>query len=122
MPVAAAVFAALAAVLHVAIFVMESVLWTRPAVYRRFGLASADDAAATQSMAYNQGFYNLFLALGIVIGIAVGGSVGTALVVFCCACIVAAAAVLLTTGLSYLRAAATQAVFAVVALVLFAVL
>ena len=122
MPVAAAVFALLAAALHVGIFVMEAVLWTRPAVYRRFGLASADDAQATKSMAYNQGFYNLFLAVGIVVGVAVGGDVGTAVVVFCCACIVAAAAVLLTTGLSYLRAAATQALFAVIALVLFAVL
>jgi putative membrane protein len=122
MPALAAVFALLAAALHVAIFVMESVLWTRPAVYRRFGLASVDEAQATKSMAYNQGFYNLFLAVGIVVGVAVGGDVGTALVVFCCASIVAAAAVLLTTGLSYLRAAVTQALFAVIALVLFAVL
>ena len=122
MPLVAAVFALLAAALHVAIFVMESVLWTRPAVYRRFGLVSADEAQATRSMAYNQGFYNLFLAVGIVVGVAVGGDVGTALVVFCCASIVAAAAVLLTTGLSYLRAAVTQALFAVIALVLFAVL
>ncbi|GAA2063436.1 hypothetical protein GCM10009722_25640 [Williamsia deligens] len=68
------------------------------------------------------GFYNLFLAVGIIVGIAIGGTAGTTLVVFCCACIVAAAAVLLTTGLSYLRAATTQALFAVIALVLFAVL
>ena len=122
MPVLATVFAGLAALLHVAIFAMESILWTRPAVFRRFGLASAAEAEATRSMAYNQGFYNLFLAVGIVVGIAIGGDAGTALVVFCCACIVAAAAVLLTTGLSYLRAAASQATFAVVALVLFAVL
>ncbi|MGZ8177156.1 DUF1304 domain-containing protein [Williamsia sp. SKLECPSW1] len=122
MPVLATVFAGLAALLHVAIFAMESILWTRPAVFRRFGLASTAEAEATRSMAYNQGFYNLFLAVGIVVGIAIGGDAGTALVVFCCACIVAAAAVLLTTGLSYLRAAASQATFAVVALVLFAVL
>ena len=122
MPVLAAVFAVLAAVLHVAIFAMESVLWTRPAVYRRFGVTSDADAATTKPLAFNQGFYNLFLAVGIIVGVVIGGTAGLTLVAFGCLCIVAAAAVLASTGSAYFRAAATQALFAVIALVLLAVL
>ena len=122
MPVLAGVFAVLAALLHVAIFAMESVLWTRPAVYRRFGVASDADAATTKPLAFNQGFYNLFLAVGIIVGVVIGGTAGLTLVAFGCSCIVAAAAVLASTGSAYFRAAATQALFAVLALVLLVVL
>ncbi len=41
----AVVCAALAALLHVYIFVMESVQWTRPAVWRRFGVRDQASAA-----------------------------------------------------------------------------
>ncbi|MET0317260.1 MAG: DUF1304 domain-containing protein, partial [Rhodococcus fascians] len=63
MPVIASIFAAVAAALHVVIFFMESVAWTKPAVWRRFGVASQADADVVRPMAFNQGFYNLFLAL-----------------------------------------------------------
>ncbi len=63
------VFAALAAIVHVLIFVMESVLWPKPATWRRFGLSSQSDADIVEPMAFNQGFYNLFLALGTGLGI-----------------------------------------------------
>ena len=62
---AGGVFAAIAAAIHVAIFVLESVLWMRPSVRRIFGVRSDADAAAIRPMAFNQGFYNLFLALGV---------------------------------------------------------
>ena len=65
----ATVFAALAALLHVYIFVMESVQWTQPRIWRRFGVADQAAADTTKPMAYNQGFYNLFLAIGVVIGL-----------------------------------------------------
>ena len=77
MPVAAAVFAALAAVLHVLIFVMESVLWARPQVWRRFAVPNQSDADVLRPMAFNQGFYNLFLALGIFGGLIVGEPAAT---------------------------------------------
>ena len=48
---------------------MESLTWTRPATWKRFGLASQADAETTKPLAYNQGFYNLFLAIGAFIGI-----------------------------------------------------
>ena len=116
------IFAALAAVLHVAIFLMESVLWTKPRIYGRFGVRSAEEADVIKPMAYNQGFYNLFLAIGIFIGLAMSGARGEALVVFALSCIVGAALVLVSTGVSYLRAAVSQAAFAVIALVLWAFL
>ena len=122
MPVAAAVFAALAAVLHVLIFVMESVLWARPQVWRRFAVPNQSDADVLRPMAFNQGFYNLFLALGIFGGLIVGGAGGHAIVMFCCLCIVGAALVLVSGGSKYARAAAMQGSFALVALVLDAVL
>ena len=65
----ATVFAALAALLHVYIFVMESVQWTQPRVWKRFGVPDQAAADTTKPMAYNQGFYNLFLAIGAVLGL-----------------------------------------------------
>ena len=73
MIVIATLFAALAAVLHVVIFVFESVLWTRPSIWKRFGLADQQAADITKPMAYNQGFYNLFLAIGAFVGLIVYG-------------------------------------------------
>ena len=49
---------------------MESLTWTQPATWKRFGVASQADAETTRPTAYNQGFYNLFLALGALVGIA----------------------------------------------------
>jgi putative membrane protein len=78
--------AAVAALIHVQIFALESVLWMRPAVHRRFGIGSAADAATTRPLMFNQGFYNLFLALGIGIGLVLlhsgPESAGRAIVVF----------------------------------------
>lgn len=68
MILASLLFAFLAAALHVYIFTMESFTWTRPATWKRFGLASQADAETTKPLAYNQGFYNLFLAIGAFIG------------------------------------------------------
>ena len=63
----ALIFAALAALLHVYIFVMESLTWTSARTRATFG-TTAEEAETTKLLAFNQGFYNLFLALGIVAG------------------------------------------------------
>lgn len=118
----AQVFAALAAGLHVVIFVMESVVWTKPAVWSRFGVASQNDADIVKPMAFNQGFYNLFLAVGIAVGLVVGGSAGDAIVYFACASIVGAALVLASGGAKYFRPAFVQGVTPLIALVLAAIL
>ena len=78
----ALVLAALAALVHVYIFVIESVQWEKPSTLRAFGM-NAEQAAVMKPLAYNQGFYNLFLALEIAAGIGLVGphrNVGVALV------------------------------------------
>ncbi|MWB98570.1 DUF1304 domain-containing protein [Agromyces seonyuensis] len=124
MLIAATVFVALAALLHCVIFYWESIAWTRPATWKRFGVPDQAAADATKSMAYNQGFYNLFLAIGAVLGLVVyftgSTGIGTALVLFSTGCMVLAAAVLTTTGKGYWRPALVQGVFPLVGFVLFA--
>lgn len=127
-PIIATTVAALAALLHVYIFVMESIQWTQPRVWRRFGVADQAAADVTKPMAYNQGFYNLFLAIGVVIGLALfwAGDAGTtaevagrALVLFSLGSMLAAALVLVTSGAKYLRPAAIQGTLPLIGFVLF---
>lgn len=121
MNVASQVFAILAAALHVVIFGMESVWFMRPGVHRRFGAATVADAQARRLFAFNQGFYNLFLATGVLAGVALlhaGGNamVARTLVLFGCACMVGAGIVLFASaGISLLRAAIVQAIFPLLA-------
>ena len=124
MAVIASIFVALAALLHGYIFLMESLWWTRPSTWKRFGVADQAAADTTRPMAYNQGFYNLFLGIGAALGLimywagAVG--VGKALVLFTTACMVLAALVLTTTGRGYLRPALIQGTLPLIGFVLFA--
>ncbi len=117
-----AVAAALvAAAIHLWFFVLESVQFTQPKVYARFGLHSAEDAAIVRPMAFNQGFYNLFLAIGILVGlalVAVGQvDAGRAIVLFACATMVGAGVVLLASNRRFLIGASIQAVPPLVVLV-----
>ncbi len=120
--VLAVVAACLAAVLHVAIFFMESVLWSRPAVWRRFGVASQQEAAVLQPMAYNQGFYNLFLALATGVGLLLLVSppvfqVGIGIAGVALASMLLASVVLVTSNPKLVRAAATQGILPLIAIV-----
>ncbi|WP_401000215.1 DUF1304 domain-containing protein [Agromyces sp. GXQ0307] len=102
----------LAALLHVVIFVLESVRWMQPSTWRVFGVRDREQAEVLRPMAYNQGFYNLFLAIGALAGIWLLWTdlprVGLTLALFTTACMAAAAVVLTTTGRGYLRAALVQ--------------
>jgi putative membrane protein len=124
----ATVFGALAALLHVYIFVMESVQWTQPRVWKRFGVADQAAADTTKPMAYNQGFYNLFLAVGAILGIVLFWvsshgtpmmGAGLALALFSLGSMVAASLVLLTSGGKYLRPALIQGTLPLIGFVLF---
>ncbi len=66
---AALVFAGLAGLLHVYIFTMESLTWTSKRTRAAFG-TTPEEAETTKLLAFNQGFYNLFLA--IVTGVGIG--------------------------------------------------
>jgi putative membrane protein len=115
------VFAILAALLHVYIFVMESLTWTSARTRATFGITE-EQAAATKELAFNQGFYNLFLAIvsGIgVLGVFTGSrAVGVALVFAGVGWMLAAAVVLLASSPDKARAAVTQGTFPLIAIVL----
>jgi putative membrane protein len=64
MPLLAIVLAAVVALIHLYILVLEMFWWNTPRGHKAFGLAP-DFAAATQVLAKNQGLYNGFLAAGI---------------------------------------------------------
>lgn len=126
--IVATVLGALAALVHVYFFVLESIRWRAPRVWRRFGVADQAAADTVRPMAYNQGFYNLFLALGAVLGLVLFwlGHQGTAaevagrtLVLFTLGCMAAAALVLLTTGRRFAGAALIQGALPLAAFVLF---
>jgi putative membrane protein len=109
------IFLLISAVIHLLIFVMETVLWKRPAIWRRFGLRTQEEAELVGPMAYNQGFYNVFLAIGAGTGLVMLGSNnwvqgGIALSLFSAASMVLASIVLLTSSPKLARSAAIQGV------------
>ena len=74
--------------LHVYILVLEMFLWDKRAGLRAFGL-TPDFAAATRTMAANQGLYNGFLAAGLFWGLSLGAD-GFAVKVFFLLCVLVA--------------------------------
>ncbi|KKC03175.1 DUF1304 domain-containing protein [Mycobacterium nebraskense] len=115
------VFAGLAGLLHVYIFVMESLTWTSPRTRATFG-TTAEEAETTKLLAFNQGFYNLFLAVvsgvGIVAIVLRHNAVGAALIFAGVGSMAAAAVVLLLSAPDKARAAVTQGTFPAIAIVL----
>jgi putative membrane protein len=124
MVTAALVFATLAALLHVYIFTMESLTWTSKRTRATFG-TTPEEAETTRLLAFNQGFYNLFLAIVSGLGIAamVMGhkDVGAALVFAGVGSMAAAAVVLVLSALDKARSAVIQGLFPVIAVVLLVV-
>lgn len=121
MPIVAVVAALVAAGFHVLFFVLESVTFSQPRVAARFGLSTPEQIATVRPMAFNQGFYNLFLAVGVVGGLALAASgsveAGRAIVLFACASMVGAGLVLYASSRRFARSAAIQAVPPLVAIV-----
>jgi putative membrane protein len=127
MLIVAIVAASLAALLHIYIFLMESVLWMRPSTWKRFGLKSQDEATTIRPMALNQGFYNLFLAIGVIVGLFLLPhpalhAPGVLLIFFSCASMLAAALVLIISNPKLARAAVLQGIFPLIAVAALAVL
>jgi putative membrane protein len=123
MSTVALIFAGLAALLHVYIFVMESVTWTTPRTRAVFG-TTADEAQTTKMLAFNQGFYNLFLAVITGAGIAAIAlghmAVGAALVFAGVGSMLAAAFVLIASSRDMTRSAVIQGVFPLITVALLA--
>jgi putative membrane protein len=71
---AANVMVGLVALLHVYFLVLEMFLWDKPRGMRTFG-TTPEFAAASKSLAANQGLYNGFLAAGLIWGLFAGDPV-----------------------------------------------
>ena len=120
MPTVSLVLAGLASVLHVYFFALESLLFRRPFAHRTFGVT---DPAEVELLAFpmlNQGFYNLFLAVGTLVGV-IGVSrdwepQGSTLVVYGCLFMIGAALVLVVARPRMARAAAVQGLLPLLAL------
>jgi putative membrane protein len=109
-----------AALAHVLFFLEESVWWMRPAIHQRtFGM-DAEQARVVRLFAFNQGFYNLFLALEIAAGLAAAHlghpAAGHALLAFACASMVGAAVVLVASSPRFWVGALVQGVPPAIAL------
>lgn len=114
------VLAALAALVHVYIFTLESLTWTSPRTRATFG-TTPEGAEATKELAFNQGFYNLFLAVvaaaGVVATATGADAAGAALVLAGTGSMLAAALVLVLSSPGKARAAAVQGAFPLLAVV-----
>lgn len=121
MHIVALALAGLAAVLHVYIWYLESLTWTTPAT-RAIFRTTEEEAEATRFLAFNQGFYNLFLGLvagaGIVAYVVGEQTVGRTLIYAGAGSMVAAAAVLGLSSRGHRTAALRQGLLPAVALVL----
>ena len=115
------IFAGLAALLHVYIWVMESLTWTSARTRATFGITQ-EEAVATKELAFNQGFYNLFLAIVTAVGLVLGAfeyyDAAQALIFAGTGSMLAAALVLLVSSPDKARAAITQGILPLIAIVL----
>ncbi|WP_431950531.1 DUF1304 domain-containing protein [Nocardia lijiangensis] len=105
------ILAVLAALLHGYIFVLESLRFAEPKVYAGTFRVERGDLAAVQPWAFNQGWYNLFLAIGTLVGALLLPTLpdaGWALVLMGCGSMIAAAAVLVATDRRLVKAALIQ--------------
>lgn len=114
LPLVGLILAGIAATLHVAFFVLESVLFRLPIGRRVFGVRAESDSAPLRLFAVNQGIYNLALAIVVFIGIVLvalepASIAGIAVIVAGCAVMtVAGAALALTAPLRTLPIALAQ--------------
>jgi len=76
------------AFLHIYFLVLEMFLWDKPFGLKTFN-QSLEAAAATKTLAMNQGLYNGFLAAGLIWGLGLGAD-GSPVKIFFLVCIVIA--------------------------------
>ena len=103
MPIISKIMIILAGIFHVLFFLLESVFFMNERVYRVFGATTDYEALILQDFAFNQGFYNLFLAVGAIVSVLFESkfkpNVGNSIAVFSSLCMIGAGLVLLfSTG------------------------
>lgn len=120
MEIVASIFAILAVAVHVFIWILESFLWTKPATTKTFGTTS-EFARESKTLAFNQGFYNLFLAIvagiGLVLLLGEHTDLGKALLFSSLGSMVLASVVLIISDRTKVRAAFVQFITPAIALV-----
>lgn len=102
----------LAVLFHFYVFVLESLTWRKPKTWKTFGISSQERADIIAPMALNQGFYNLFLACGAGVGLAMLGinsTIALTLLAFASLSMAGAGAVLFFSVKTSRRAAIIQA-------------
>ena len=111
MPTVSLVLMAIAGAIHLGFFAAESLFWDRPQVHRVFGVRSPEEAEVMRFAMFNQGFYNLFLAVGTFVGVA-GSSVlwndRHEVLIFCALFMIGAAVVLVAGDRRLWRGAVIQ--------------
>ena len=114
------IFAIVAGLFHVVAFVMESLLFRRPQV-QRVMLGRTNVEPGVFLWAFNQGFYNLFVAAGAIGGViayhADQAVAGRAVTLYACAFMAAAGVVLFVSDRRLWRGALGQAGPPLIALV-----
>lgn len=111
------------ALIHIYIFVLESILWDKKRTNKIFGIRP-EDVAVTKPLAFNQGFYNLFLAIAILLGVHLYSaemtrSTGAVLIIYGLFSVFAAGAVLLISKPKLWRGALLQMLPALIAIIPF---
>lgn len=109
-----------AGLLHVLFFCEESLWWMRPSIHQGTFKVTLEQAQVIRLFAFNQGFYNLFLAVQVFLGLALlalgHATAGRTLVAFACASMVGAALVLVASQRSFWVGAVVQGTPAALAL------
>jgi putative membrane protein len=82
------IFALVTAVVHLLAFVWETLLFQRPDVHQGVFAVPSADVPPVRLWAFNIGFYNLFIAGGLIAGVIIwingNESVGRAYVIYLC--------------------------------------
>ncbi|HVK21151.1 MAG TPA: DUF1304 domain-containing protein [Actinokineospora sp.] len=99
MNIVAQIFAGIAGLIHVVVWVWESFLFRRPGIHKGIFSVPSEDVPAVLLWSFNVGFYNLFLGSGTIIGLVMlntgDEAVGRALVIYTCGFMALAGIVLL---------------------------
>ena len=124
MPGVSLVLMSVAALVHIGFFIVESLLWDRPQIHRLFGVRTPEDAEILRFALLNQGFYNLFLALGTFVGVgwSMRGTGDSELLIFCALFMIGAAVVLVASNRRLWRGALVQGGLPLVAMLMALVL
>ncbi len=116
-------FAILPALIHLYIFALESLMWGRKRTNKVFALKPEEASSAKLKLfAFNQGFYNLFLALAVFLGLClrtgeVTQQAGSTLILYGLISMIGAGVVLILSARNLWRAGLIQIIPALIGIV-----